>query len=151
MNGWWRGLDSNQRSETRQIYSLLPLATREPLRLRQEKLYRIIGYLSTGFRNFFLSNLVNNLSTACASRELARLRCFMLARKVGIGAHAHQNAASCYQNIARCHDCAQRATQERPHYAAKLVGAGGKAKGLAARGFVGNHGQIGINIWHCTR
>ena len=31
-NRWWWGLDSNQRSETRQIYSLLPLATREPHR-----------------------------------------------------------------------------------------------------------------------
>ena len=38
---WWMGLDSNQRSETRQIYSLLPLTTREPIRLRQKELYRI--------------------------------------------------------------------------------------------------------------
>ena len=29
---WWTGVDSNHRSETRQIYSLLPLATREPVR-----------------------------------------------------------------------------------------------------------------------
>ena len=29
---WWRGLDSNQRRRSRQIYSLIPLATREPLR-----------------------------------------------------------------------------------------------------------------------
>ena len=28
---WWRGVDSNHRSLGRQIYSLLPLATREPL------------------------------------------------------------------------------------------------------------------------
>ena len=28
---WWRGLDSNQRRRSRQIYSLIPLATREPL------------------------------------------------------------------------------------------------------------------------
>ena len=41
MLSWWMGLDSNQRSETRQIYSLLPLTTREPIRLRQEELYRI--------------------------------------------------------------------------------------------------------------
>ena len=39
---WWMGLDSNQRSETRQIYSLLPLTTREPIRLRQKNY--------TGFR-----------------------------------------------------------------------------------------------------
>src|SRR2546427_9578176 len=28
---WWRGKDSNLRRHSRQIYSLLPLATREPL------------------------------------------------------------------------------------------------------------------------
>ena len=28
---WWRGEDSNLRRLRRQIYSLLPLATREPL------------------------------------------------------------------------------------------------------------------------
>ena len=28
---WWRGEDSNLRSLRRQIYSLIPLATREPL------------------------------------------------------------------------------------------------------------------------
>ena len=27
---WWAGVDSNHRSNLRQIYSLLPLATREP-------------------------------------------------------------------------------------------------------------------------
>jgi hypothetical protein len=27
---WWKGMDSNHRSRRRQIYSLLPLATREP-------------------------------------------------------------------------------------------------------------------------
>ena len=30
---WWRELDSNQRRQSRQIYSLIPLATREPLQL----------------------------------------------------------------------------------------------------------------------
>ena len=30
---WWREMDSNHRSETQQIYSLPPLATREPLRI----------------------------------------------------------------------------------------------------------------------
>jgi hypothetical protein len=29
---WWRGEDSNLRRLSRQIYSLIPLATREPLR-----------------------------------------------------------------------------------------------------------------------
>ena len=49
---WWMGLDSNQRSETRQIYSLLPLTTREPIRLRQKELYRIQAVLSTHFLKF---------------------------------------------------------------------------------------------------
>ena len=31
---WWRRVDSNHRSETQQIYSLPPLATRELLRIR---------------------------------------------------------------------------------------------------------------------
>ena len=30
---WWRRVDSNHRSETQQIYSLPPLATRELLRI----------------------------------------------------------------------------------------------------------------------
>ncbi len=29
---WWRGADSNHRRQSRQIYSLIPLAAREPLR-----------------------------------------------------------------------------------------------------------------------
>ena len=29
--GWWRGVDSNHRRQCQQIYSLSPLATREPL------------------------------------------------------------------------------------------------------------------------
>ena len=29
---WWRGLDSNQRRQSQQIYSLPPLTTRAPLR-----------------------------------------------------------------------------------------------------------------------
>ena len=30
-SSWWRGEDSNLRRLSRQIYSLIPLATREPL------------------------------------------------------------------------------------------------------------------------
>ena len=33
---WWRRVDSNHRSETQQIYSLPPLATRELLRMQLE-------------------------------------------------------------------------------------------------------------------
>ena len=40
---WWMGLDSNQRSETRQIYSLLPLTTREPIH-RQHRYYITARY-----------------------------------------------------------------------------------------------------------
>lgn len=32
---WWRGVDSNHRRQSRQIYSLIPLATREPLRANE--------------------------------------------------------------------------------------------------------------------
>ena len=35
---WWIGLDSNQRRRSRQIYSLLPLATREPIHIKQMEL-----------------------------------------------------------------------------------------------------------------
>ena len=31
---WWRGKDSNLRRQSRQIYSLIPLATREPLQTK---------------------------------------------------------------------------------------------------------------------
>ena len=33
---WWAGVDSNHRSRRRQIYSLLPLATREPTHIKLE-------------------------------------------------------------------------------------------------------------------
>ena len=33
---WWRRVDSNHRSETQQIYSLPPLATRELLHMKLE-------------------------------------------------------------------------------------------------------------------
>ena len=33
---WWRRVDSNHRSETQQIYSLPPLATRELLHIKLE-------------------------------------------------------------------------------------------------------------------
>ena len=32
LQNWWRGEDSNLRRLSRQIYSLIPLAAREPLR-----------------------------------------------------------------------------------------------------------------------
>ena len=40
---WWRGEDSNLRRLSRQIYSLIPLATREPLQKRG----RILLYVQT--------------------------------------------------------------------------------------------------------
>ena len=36
---WWRGKDSNLRRHRRQIYSLLPLATREPLLAPRNKFF----------------------------------------------------------------------------------------------------------------
>ena len=33
-NSWWRGKDSNLRRQSRQIYSLIPLTAREPLRTK---------------------------------------------------------------------------------------------------------------------
>ena len=38
---WWRRVDSNHRSETQQIYSLPPLATRELLRMRLSRERRL--------------------------------------------------------------------------------------------------------------
>ena len=35
---WWRGVDSNHRRRSRQIYSLIPLAAREPLRERKRRI-----------------------------------------------------------------------------------------------------------------
>ena len=37
---WWRGEDSNLRRLSRQIYSLIPLAAREPLRERKLRILR---------------------------------------------------------------------------------------------------------------
>ena len=36
---WWRGVDSNHRRLSQQIYSLPPLATREPLQSKERILY----------------------------------------------------------------------------------------------------------------
>ena len=54
MRFWWRKVDSNHRSETQQIYSLPPLATRELLRMKlccseqQRLLYEKKGEMSIG-------------------------------------------------------------------------------------------------------
>jgi hypothetical protein len=44
---WWRGEDSNLRRLSRQIYSLLPLAAREPLQKRGGILGRRPGPVNT--------------------------------------------------------------------------------------------------------
>ncbi len=52
---WWREMDSNHRSETQQIYSLPPLATREPLHIQFRRIaatklvYHHFGCLSILF------------------------------------------------------------------------------------------------------
>ena len=48
---WWRGLDSNQRRRSRQIYSLLPLATREPLHMVLMELAMGIEPATCGLQN----------------------------------------------------------------------------------------------------
>ena len=53
---WWRGTDSNHRRQCRQIYSLLPLATREPL--------QGIFILRKGFPNTF---------SKCFSQSIQRM------------------------------------------------------------------------------
>ena len=37
---WWRGKDSNLRRQSRQIYSLIPLTAREPLRMKAIFIYQ---------------------------------------------------------------------------------------------------------------
>ncbi len=39
---WWMGMDSNHRSLRRQIYSLLPLATREPIHMNDSALVELV-------------------------------------------------------------------------------------------------------------
>ena len=38
---WWRGEDSNLRRQSRQIYSLIPLTAREPLRMKAIFFYQV--------------------------------------------------------------------------------------------------------------
>ena len=52
---WWREKDSNLRRRSRQIYSLLPLATREPLHLHE-----IILCFGAGERNRTPNLLITN-------------------------------------------------------------------------------------------
>ena len=59
---WWRGEDSNLRRLSRQIYSLIPLATREPLQKRG----RILLQVHTP---------VNTASINIHPRQSARERC----------------------------------------------------------------------------
>ena len=45
---WWRGVDSNHRRLSRQIYSLIPLATREPLpKSKRRSLSEIRPYVNS--------------------------------------------------------------------------------------------------------
>lgn len=47
---WWRGEDSNLRRQCRQIYSLIPLATREPLQNRIPILLPVYNKLSISIK-----------------------------------------------------------------------------------------------------
>ena len=42
---WWAGVDSNHRSRRRQIYSLLPLATREPTHIKFKSVMELVDGL----------------------------------------------------------------------------------------------------------
>ena len=42
---WWRRVDSNHRSETQQIYSLPPLATRELVHIQLRKKVELVDGL----------------------------------------------------------------------------------------------------------
>ena len=42
---WWRRVDSNHRSETQQIYSLPPLATREHSHIKLKKKLELVDGL----------------------------------------------------------------------------------------------------------
>jgi hypothetical protein len=46
-NSWWRGEDSNLRRQSRQIYSLIPLAAREPLPDGNSAFSSILAVMST--------------------------------------------------------------------------------------------------------
>ena len=48
---WWRGEDSNLRRLSRQIYSLIPLATREPLQKRGRILLHVHTPVNTASIN----------------------------------------------------------------------------------------------------
>ena len=54
---WWRELDSNQRRRSRQIYSLLPLATRESLHIKINLKQKKIG---AGDRNWTHNLLITS-------------------------------------------------------------------------------------------
>ena len=67
---WWRGEDSNLRRQSRQIYSLIPLAAREPL------LYRIsclLSFIERGLSNNYLINyLIGHLILGLVLAHLIR-------------------------------------------------------------------------------
>jgi hypothetical protein len=58
--GWWRGVDSNHRRQCQQIYSLSPLATREPLHSKLRILYRPLRHVNSGDGQF--TAIINSLS-----------------------------------------------------------------------------------------
>ncbi len=64
---WWRGKDLNLRRLSRQIYSLIPLTTREPLLQHAKHDLRRQAKLSTNGRNYFLQQPLTVLSFRCLS------------------------------------------------------------------------------------
>ena len=68
---WWRRVDSNHRSETQQIYSLPPLATRELLHIE------LWSWWTDSNPDLLITNqLLYRLSYTSVSRVLSNSRCY---------------------------------------------------------------------------
>ena len=67
---WWRGLDSNQRTHSDQIYSLAPLTTRPPLRENSPQLLDIQSVRNLNAAKVLFSNKKRSVTstTICVSR-----------------------------------------------------------------------------------
>lgn len=74
---WWRGEDSNLRRRSRQIYSLIPLATREPLHEARHsaRLADCCQLIFWGFTQLYSSTftaseaIINHISIAAPTRQ----------------------------------------------------------------------------------
>ncbi len=58
---WWRGQDSNLRRLSRQIYSLIPLAAREPLQRAGDNHRALVFKNQLFFIDFFAYNFMHQI------------------------------------------------------------------------------------------